>query len=142
MELKEQDKRKTDFQVGILGFYEYNRMLFCLCNAPATFQRLMERAMGDISLRDCLIYLDDIIIFSDTFDTHLDRLEAVFERLDQHNLKLKASNCEFFKSHVTYLGHVVPEDSIKTDPEKIRVLKGWPVPKSVSDVRKFLGFSG
>ena len=98
--------------------------------------------MGDINLRDCLIYLDDIIIFSDTFDTHLDRVEAVFERLDQHNVKLKASKCEFFKSQVTYLGHVVSEDGIKTDPEKIRVLKDWPVPKSVRDVRKFLGFSG
>ena len=70
------------------------------------------------------------------------RPEAVFERLDQHNLKLKASKCEFFKSQVTYLGHVVSEDGIKTDPEKIRVLKDWPFPKSVRDVRKFLGFSG
>ena len=98
--------------------------------------------MGDINLRYRLINLDDIIIFSDTFDTHLDRLEAVLEKLDQHNLKLKASKCDFFKSQVTYLRHVVSEDGIKTDPEKIRVLKDWPVPKSVRNVRKFLGFSG
>ena len=91
MELKEEDKGKTAFQ-------ECYRMPFGLCNAPATFQRLMERAMGDMNLRDCLIYLDDIIIFSDTFDTHLDRLEAVFKRLSHHNLKLQASKCEFFKS--------------------------------------------
>ena len=141
MELKEEDKRSTAFQVGNLG-YECNRMPFGLCNAPATFQILMERAMGDINLRDCLIYLDDIIIFSDTNNTHLDRLEAVFERLDQHNLKLKASKCELFKSQVTYLGHVVSEDGIKMDPDKMRVLKIWPIPKSVRDVWKFLGFSG
>ena len=95
VELKEEDNGKTAFQVGNLGFYECNRMSFGLCNAPATFQRLMEMAMGDMNLRDCLIYLDDIIIFSDTFGTHLDRLEAVFERLALHNLKLKASKCDF-----------------------------------------------
>ena len=102
----------------------------------------MERAMGEINLRDCLIYLDDIIIFSDTFEAHLDRLEAVFQRLHTYNLKLKASKCEFFKTEVTYLGHVVSEEGIKTDPEKIRALKEWPVPKSVKDVRKFLAFTG
>ena len=117
-------------------------MPFGLCNAPATFQRLMERAMGDLNLRDCLIYLDDIIIFSDTFDTHLDRLEAVFQRIHTYNLKLKASKCEFFKSQVTYLGHVVSEDGIKTDPYKTSVLGNWPVPRCVKDVRKFLGFTG
>lgn len=142
VELHEDDKMKTAFQVGNLGFFECNRMPFGLCNAPATFQRLMERAMGDLNLRDCLIYLDDIIIFSDSFDTHLERLDAVFQRLHTYNLKLKASKCEFFKREVTYLGHVVSEEGIKTDPEKIRALKDWPVPKSVKDVRKFLGFTG
>ena len=85
VEFKVEDKAKTAFQVGSLGFYECYRMPFGLCNAPATFQRLMERAMGDINFRDCLIYLDDIIIFSDTFEAHLDRLEAVFQRLHTYN---------------------------------------------------------
>lgn len=142
VELKEEDKCKTAFQVGTLGFYECNRMPFGLCNAPATFQRLMERCMGDLNLRECLIYLDDIIIFSETFDAHLDRLEAVFDRLRQHNLKLKPSKCEFFKTEVTYLGHIVSADGIKTDPGKINAIKDWPVPHSVKDVRRFLGFSG
>ena len=142
VELKEEDKRKTAFQVGNLGFYECNRMPFGLCNAPATFQRLMERALGDLNLRDCLIYLDDIIIFSDTFDIHLDRLEAVFQRIHTYNLKLKASKCECFKTQVTFHGHVVSEDGINTDPDKTRVLREWPTPRSVKDVRKFLGFTG
>ena len=80
IELKEEDKPKTAFQVGTLGFFEANRMPFGLCNAPATFQRLMERCMGDLNLRDCLIYLNDIIIFSSTFEEHIDGLHAVFER--------------------------------------------------------------
>ena len=91
VELKEKDKAKTAFQVGTLGFYECNRMHFGLCNAPATFQRLMERCMGELNLRDCLIYLDDIIIFSSTFEEHVERLQAVFERLQENNLKLKPS---------------------------------------------------
>ena len=103
VELKEEDKPKTAFQVGPLGFYECNRMPFGLCNASATFQRLMERCIGEMNLRDCLIYLDDIIIFSSTFEEHLERLQAVFSRLELHNLKLKATKCEFFKSQVVYL---------------------------------------
>ena len=91
VELKEKDKAKTAFQVGTLGFHECNRMPFGLCNAPATFQRLMERCMGELNLRDCLIYLDDIIIFSSTFEEHVERLQAVFERLQENNLKLKPS---------------------------------------------------
>ena len=142
VELKEDDKVKTAFQVGLLGFYECNRMPFGLCNAPATFQRLMERCMGDLNLRDCLIYLDDIIIFSRTFEEHLGHLEAVFKRLQEHNLKLKPSKCEFLRNRVVYLGHVVSEDGIQTDPSKIEAVKSWPIPKCTKDIRKFLGFTG
>lgn len=131
VELQESDKPKTAFQVGTLGFFEFNRMPFGLCNAPATFQRLMERCMGEMNLRDCLICLDDIIIFSSSFEEHLDKLQAVFERLQEHNLKLKGSKCEFFKHKVSYLGHVVSESGIRTDPDKIKAVKDWPVPKSV-----------
>ena len=142
VELKETDKAKTAFQVGSLGFYECNRMPFGLCNAPATFQRLMERCMGDLNLRDCLIYLDDIIIFSSTFEEHLERLQAVFNNPEKHNLKLKPSKCEFFKESVTYLGHVVSAAGIHVDPAKTEAVRSWPIPKSTKDVRKFLGFTG
>ena len=142
VEMKEADKAKTAFQVGPLGFFECNRMPFGLCNAPATFQRLMERCMGDLNLRECLIYLDDIIIFSSTFEEHLERLNAVFKNLEVHNLKLKPSKCEFFKSRVVYLGHVVSEDGIHTDPAKTEAVRNWPIPRCTKDVRKFLGFTG
>ena len=91
----------------------------------------MERCMGDSNLRDCLIYLDDIIIFSSTFEEHIERLQAVFERLQEHNLKLKPSKYELFKERVSYLGHVVSEEGIHTDPAKIEAVKSWPLPKNI-----------
>ena len=81
--MKEADEAKTAFQVGSLGFYECNRMPFGLCNAAATFQRLMDWYMGDLNLRDCLIYLDNITIVSSTFGEHMERLQAMFERLQE-----------------------------------------------------------
>ena len=98
--------------------------------------------MGDMNLRDCLIYLDGIIIFSTTFKEDLDRLEAVFTRLQGNNLKLKASKCEFFKLQVTYLGHVVSYAGIQTETKKLEALKSWPVPKNVKEVRSYLGCTG
>ena len=117
-------------------------MAFRLTNAPATFQRLMERTMGELNLRECLIFLDDILIFSENFEDHLDRLEAVFSRLKQHGLKLKPSKCEFFKTSVKYLGHVVSHSGVQTDPDKIEALASWPEPVNVKELRSFLGFTG
>ena len=142
VEVEEEDKPKTAFSVGPLGFYEWNRMGFGLTNAPATFQRLMEKCMGDMHLKECLVFLDDILIFSTTFEEHLQRLEAVFQRLDQHHLRLKPSKCEFFQSTVKYLGHIISEKGIQPDPEKIAAVMTWPTPKNVKELRQFLGFTG
>ena len=102
----------------------------------------MERCIGDLNLRNCLIYLYDVIIFSTTFEEHLERLDAVFSRLKEHNLKLKGTKCEFLKSHVTYLGHVVSENGIETDPEKTEAIRTWTIPKTVKDVHAFIGVTG
>ena len=142
VEIEEDDKEKTAFFVSGIGHFECNRMGFGLTNAPATFQRLMERCMGELNLRDCLVFLDDILIFSRTFDEHLDRLTAVFQRLENHHLKLKGKKCEFFDSSVTYLGHIVSKDGVATDPEKTRAISTWPVPHNVKTLRTFLGFAG
>ena len=142
VEVDEADKHKTAFTVGNMGFFECNRMAFGLTNAPATFQRLMEHCMGEMNLKECLIFLDDILIFSETFEDHISRLEAVFSRLKQHGLKLKPSKCEFFKSSVRYLGHVVSEQGVQTDPDKIEALASWPEPSSIKELRSFLGFTG
>ena len=141
VELDEDSIPYTAFTVGPLGFYECLRMPFGLKNAPATFQRLMENCLGDLHLNWCIIYLDDIIIYSKTPEEHVRRLEAVFKKLSKAGLKLKPSKCEFFKSEITYLGHVVSNEGIATDPKKIKAIQLWPRPETVTQVRKFTGLT-
>jgi hypothetical protein len=135
------DQEKTAF-VTPLGLYEFSRMPFGLCNAPATFQRLMQRCLGDKVHDHLLIYLDDVIIYSPDFETHLRHLEQVFERLQSHGLKLQPKKCQFFQRQVLYLGHVVSGQGVATDQEKTRAVQDWPVPTTVKQVRSFLGFVG
>ena len=106
VEMDEMSKQLTAFTVGPLG-YECERMPFGLTNAPATFQRLMESCLGDLHLNWCIIYLDDIIVFSKMPKEHIKRLRGVFSKLVQAGLKLKPRKCEFFKSRISYLGHIV-----------------------------------
>ena len=142
VEIEENDKHKTAFRVGNLGFFECNRMPFGLTNAPATFQRLIETCMGDLHLNSCLLYLDDIVVFSKSFEEHLTRLEAVFQRLHQAGLKLKTSKCHFFKQSIKYLGHIISAKGVHTDPDKISTVRDWPVPISAKELLSFLGFVG
>ena len=87
-------------------------------------------------------YLDDIIIFSQDPASHIERLEAVFQKLKKAELKLMPSKWEFFKKKISYLGHIVSEEGVSTDPKKVEAVLNWPVPKTVYDVRAFLGFIG
>ena len=116
-------------------------MPFGLTNAPATFQRLMESCLSDLHLNWCIIYLDDVIVFSKTPEEHIARLEAVFKKISNAGLKLKPSKCEFFKKRIHYLGHIVSNKGIETDPKKIEAIVNWPGPRTVHEVRKFLGFT-
>ena len=141
VELDEDSVPYTAFTVGPLGFYECLRMPFGLTNAPATFQHLMENCLGDLHLNWCIIYLDDIIIYSKTQEEHVERLEAVFQKLSAAGLKLKPSKCEFFKSQITYLGHIVSSEGIATDPKKIKAIQLWPRPETVTQIRKFTGLT-
>ena len=142
VELEEQHKARTAFTVGHLGFYQFNRMPFGLTNAPATFQRLMTKLMGDLHSKECLVFIDDVIVYGSSFEEELQRLERVFQKFEDSGLKLNSSKCCFFKKKIKYLGHVVSEDGIETDPEKIEKVEQWPLPKNVDDVRQFLGFAG
>ena len=121
VKMDEESKPLTAFTVGPLAFYEYERMPFGFTNAPATFQHLMESCLGELHLSWCIIYLDDIIVFSRTPEERLKRLQGVFEKLAKAGLKLKSSKSEFFKSKITYLGHIVPAQGIETDPKKLRI---------------------
>ena len=142
VEMDEEDKHKTAFTVGPLGFYECNRLCFGLCNAPATFQRLMESCLGDLHLNQCLVYLDDIVIFSRTYEEHLERLESVFQKLKEAGLKVSPKKCQLFQQKIKYLGHIVSEEGIASDPSKVEAIQNWPIPTSVEQVRKYLGFVG
>ena len=141
VEMDEESKALTAFTVGPLGFYECERMPLGLTNAPATFQCLVESCLGELHLNWCIIYLDDIKVFSRTPEEHLEQLWGVFDKLAKAGLKLKPSKCEFFKSKITYLGHIVSAAGIETDPKKIEAVKNWTLPRTVTDVRSFLGFT-
>ncbi len=117
-------------------------MPFGLQNAPATFQRLMQTCLGDQNYSTVLLYLDDIIVFSSTFDDHIQRLGKVFDCLRQHGLKLKPSKCFLLQREVKYLGHVVSSDGISTDPDKISQVSYWPTPTNRKELMRFLGFTG
>ena len=142
VEMAEECKAYTAFTCGPLGFYECDTMPFGATNAPATFQRLMHDCLGDLNMNWCIVYLDDIIIFSDTREEHIKRLEAVFQKLMAAGLKLKPTKCFFFRDEIEYLGHVVSGKGISTNPKKIEAVTKWPTPKTVYDVRSFLGFVG
>ena len=141
VELAEASRPLTAFTIGPLGFYECVQMPFGLTNAPATFQCLMESCLGEMHLKWCIIYLDDIIVFSKTPEEHIERLRGVFEKLSVAGLRLKLSKCEFFKSGITYLGHIVSKDGIETEKKKVITIQEWLIPKTVTEVCSFLGFT-
>ena len=142
MEMVEVCKPYTAFTCGPLEFYECETMPFGATNAPATFQRLMDNCLGDLNMNWCIVYLDDIIIFSQDPASHIERLEAIFKKLAKAGLKLKPSKCEFFKKRIKYLGHIVSKEGVSTDPQKVEAVLNWPVPRTVYDVRAFLGLWG
>lgn len=135
----EGDKPKTAFCTPF-GLFEWNRMPFGLCNAPSTFQRLMERLFGDQQCQSLLLYLDDIVVFSTSIAQHLERLEVVLGRLKQEGLKARLEKCAFLQQEVKYLGHVISSRGVATDPDKIKAVAQWPRPSSVTELRSFLGF--
>ena len=142
VEMAEECKPYTAFTVGPLGFYQCETMPFGATNASATFQRLMEDCLGDLNMNWCIVYLDDVIVYSQSPEEHLERLEAVFQKLSAYGLKLKPSKCTFFQEKITYLGHLITAEGVATDPTKVEVVKNWPELETVSDVRSFLGFVG
>ena len=139
-EIEEEAKPLPLFTIGPFGFWECERMPFGLTSVPATFQRLMESCLGEFHLTWWIIYLDDIIAFSQTLEEHLFRLKAVFNKLKVTGLKLKPSKYELFRKQINYLGHVVGHQRVSTDSKKIQAVTEWPRPTTVIEVRSFLGF--
>lgn len=93
-----------------------------ITNAPSTFQGLMEKCVGEMNLKEVLVFFDDLIIFSSSLEKHEQRLKRVLQRLRDYGLKLAPGKCKFFQTSVTYVGHVVSEHGVESDPEKVKVL--------------------
>ena len=136
--LDEDAKQKSAF-CTTSGLFQFKVMPFGLTNAPATFQRLMERILTGLQWETCLVYIDDIIIYSKTFEDHIEHLAEVFRRLKCADLKLKPKKCNIFKRQVSYLGHIVSKEGISTDPSKTKDIDEWPQPSTVTEVKRFLG---
>ena len=140
VELDNEAKEKSAFSTPS-GHFEFNVMPFGLTNAPATFQRLMECVLAGLTPSECLVYLDDIIVFSTSFAEHLSRLQAVFRRLQHAGLKLKPNKCYFATKEVRYLGHIVTAEGVKPNPAKTKAVSTYPVPQDVHELRQFLGLA-
>lgn len=138
VEVAEEDREKTAFSSG-QGLYQFKVMSFGLVNAPATFERLMERVLEGLLWKSALVYLDDVLVYGDSFKLALERLKTVLDRLRAANVKLSPKKCCLFRKEVPFLGHIVTSEGVKTDPGKVESVKEWPVPRSVTEVRGFIG---
>ena len=141
--MHETSREKTAF-VTMNGLYEFRVMPFGLCNAPATFQRLMQKTLtglgGDQPF--CSVYIDDVIVFSKTVEEHLDHLAQVFNRLRKIGLKLHPQKCSFTHPKVLYLGHIISSEGIAPNPDKVRAVREFQIPTNARAVREFLGIAG
>ncbi|GFU62527.1 retrovirus-related Pol polyprotein from transposon 17.6 [Trichonephila clavipes] len=138
VELQPDDKEKTAFTTG-QGLWQFKVMLFGLCNAPGTFERLMESLLGGLSYEACLVYLDDIIIVGRSFEEHLKNIRRVLQKLKEANLKLSPSKRHLFRCEVTYLKHIILAKGVRTDPNKISAVKDRNCSTDVHQLRSFLG---
>ena len=135
-------KQYTMFTVDNLGFYECDHMPFGLCNVPATFQRLMQNCLRELNLTYCLIYLNDIIIFSWMAEEHLHHLYIIFDQLREDNLKLKPSKCNFFRNEITYLAHRVSKDGVCPSNTNLKAIAECTPPQTYTEVHSFLTLEG
>ena len=139
--IMEWDKEKTAFCTSSGQLYEFNQVPFGLCNAPATVSRLMDRVLSGPHWETCLFYLDDIIVFSSTWEEHLAWLRQVFERLRHTDLKLGAEKCAFAVKEVSYLGQRVTEEGLLPDSALLAAIWEIPPPKTATEVRSFFGLA-
>ena len=139
--MDDDSKDKAAF-ITPFGLFTWNRMPMGLTNSAATFQRFMQRCFTEELFDILLIYLDDLLVFSKSFEEHLLNLDKVLTIITKRGLKLKKEKCNFFQKEISYLGHIVSKNGISTDPEKVNCIKNWPLPKTCKEVLSFLGFAG
>ncbi|XP_053351273.1 uncharacterized protein LOC128520866 [Clarias gariepinus] len=140
VELAPEARPKTAFSIG-QGLWQFRRMPFGLCNAPATFERLMEKVLADIPRNRCVVYLDDLLVHGKEFEVALANLREVFLAIRRANLRLNPKKCQLLRQETVFLGHVISAQGIATDPAKIAAVQNWPEPVNVSQLRTFLGLA-
>ena len=141
--LQPTDVPKTAFKTHI-GLWEYKVLCFGLSNAPSVFQSIMNKVFSkypNVLNKIVLVYMDDILILSKTFEEHLSHLQQVFKILQQEKFSVKLKKCQFFKSELKFLGHIISSDGISPDPDKISAVQAWPLPRTQTELRGFLGLT-
>lgn len=141
VEMDPADVEKTAFNVEN-GHYEFLRMPMGLKNSPSTFQRVMDNVLKDLQNQVCLVYLDDIIVFSTSLQEHVINLEKVFKKLRESNFKIQMDKSEFLKLETEFLGHIIGRDGVKPNPNKIQAIQNYPLPKTTTEIKRFLGLLG
>lgn len=139
--MKPQDEHKTTFKTHH-GHYQFRVMPFWLTNAPTTFQCLMNDVLAPFFRKFVMVFLDDILIYSPSLESHVSHLREVLAKLREHQLYMKAINCCFAKTQLEYLGHIISDKGVATDPEKTLAMVNWPVPQTITALRGFLGLTG
>ena len=138
MELDEESKKKTAFSTPD-GKFHYNRMPFGYINAPAEFQSMMDRILGQLKWTTALVYIDDVLVYGSDFDEVLERLDLVLTASEKYGLTYKPSKCQFGFTELKFLGHIISGQGYQVDPDKIRAIQEFPSPRSFKQVRQFLG---
>ena len=141
LRIKEQDVVKTVFRTRY-GHYEFLVMTFGLTNAPAVFMDLMNRVFRPYLDKFVVVFIDDILVYSNSYLEHEQHLRQVLSTLREHQLYAKVSKCEFWLKEVVFLGHVISAQGILVDPRKVEVVLKWERPKNVTEIRSFLGLAG
>jgi len=137
VKIAEENKMKTAFSTPS-GHYHFQRLPYGLSNSPASFQRLMDVVLRNLTGELCYVFIDDVLVFADTNEEHARRLEKVLRRFEKANLLLQPEKCAFAQPQVNYLGYVVSRDGVTASPDKVKAVRQYPVPRNVKEVRSFV----
>ena len=140
--MEESSEQNMAFTVETLGFFQYKCMPFRLCNAPATFQQLMTNCLGELNYSTCLVYLDDVVIYSSMQEEHIKCLQAVLQCFRLHGLKFKPLKCEFLKEKIKYLGHSVSLKSVWPSRDNLNAITKYPEPMMYAAIKGFISLIG